>query len=169
MGITMVMNAPFESAREGFLVSTDKARLQPDRIHRFLSRDAYWSMEIPLAIVQKAIEGSLCFGVYQTNESGLVQVGFARVITDSATFAWLSDVYVEAEFRGQGLAEFLVQSILNHPSLKGLRRICLATKDAHGLYAKFGFEVTQTPGYWMEIKDSDIYRKMGGSRARSDG
>ena len=89
-----------------------------------------------------------------------MQIGFARIVTDEATFAWISDVYVEEEHRKKGLSKWLMECLMTHPSLKNLRRICLATKDAHTLYQRFGFEITTTPRYWMEIKDNDIYTKM---------
>jgi len=137
-------------------LSTDKSKLQIDRIHQFLSTEAYWSLDIPKEIVNCAIEGSLCIGLYE-NE---LQIGFARVVTDHATFAWICDVYVESKFRGKGLSKWMMECVMSHSSLKGLRRICLATKDAHKLYEKSGFEITKTPQYWMEIKNADIYKKM---------
>jgi N-acetylglutamate synthase-like GNAT family acetyltransferase len=142
-----------EIRRGEFLISSDFSKLQFERIHRFLSEEAYWSKGIPRAVVEKAAENSICFGVY-THEH---QIGFARVVTDTATFAWFSDVYIEKKYRGQGLSKSLIEFTLADPRLKNLRRLCLATKDAHSLYEKFGFEVTKTPSYWMEIKDNDIY------------
>lgn len=142
--------------KDHFLITTDKTLLQIDRIHRFLSQESYWSLEIPQAIVAKAIDGSLCFGLF--DESKNMQVGYARIVTDGATFAWLCDVYIEKEYRGKGLSKWMMESLLSHPGLKGLRRICLATKDAHKLYEKYGFEVTQTPGNWLEKKNNNIYR-----------
>lgn len=126
--------------------------MQIETIHSLL-KEAYWCKGIPKTTLQAAIDGSLCFGVYQ----GLRQVAFARVVTDKATFAWLCDVIVNEKDRGQGISKALVKFIVEHPDLKGLRRICLATKDAHELYAKFNFKVTETPQNWMEIKDNDIY------------
>jgi N-acetylglutamate synthase-like GNAT family acetyltransferase len=142
-----------EIRRGEFLISADFSKLQFDRIHRFLSEEAYWSKGIPRAVVEKAAENSICFGVYIHER----QIGFARVVTDLATFAWFSDVYIEKEYRGRGLSKSLIEFIMADPQLKNLRRLCLATKDAQSLYEKFGFEVTKTPGYWMEIKDNDIY------------
>jgi N-acetylglutamate synthase-like GNAT family acetyltransferase len=135
-------------------ISDDKSRLQLPVIHSLLTQ-TYWSKGIPKSTVEAAIEGSLCFGVYKRNE----QVGFARVVTDSATFAWLCDVIIQEQHRGKGLSKELMKIILSHPKLQGLRRICLATKDAHELYRQFGFKVTETPQNWMEIKDNDIYVK----------
>lgn len=147
---------PLEWHHKKFSVSTDRSRLQVDRIHRFLSMESYWSADIPISVVRTAIKNSLCFGLYC--DSG-EQIGFARVVTDDATFAWICDVYIELPMRGKGLSQWLLDCVMAHPSLKGLRRICLATKDAHRLYTKFGFQVTQTPGSWMEIKDNEIYKK----------
>lgn len=141
-----------------FLISTDKTLLQVDAIHHFLSTQAYWCLGIPKSTVQKAISSSLCFGLYDNVQKK--QIGFARVVTDTATFAWLCDVYIEPESRGKGLSKWLMECVVAHPDLKNLRRICLATKGAHGLYEKFGFEKTKTPEYWMEIKDNDVYKKL---------
>jgi hypothetical protein len=146
--------------KENFFISTDKAFLQVDRIHKFLANEAYWSKDIPQLLVEKSIENSLCFGLYDISKNHKEQIGYARIVTDYASFAWLCDVYVENSFRKKGLSKWLMECVLSHPDLKNLRRICLATKDAHGLYAKFGFEVTKTPDNWMEIKDNDLYKKM---------
>jgi GNAT superfamily N-acetyltransferase len=145
--------------KDGFLLSTYKAKLQIDRIHKFLSTESYWSLGIPLPVVQKAILGSLCFGLFDGSKEGHPQVGFARVVSDQATFAWLCDVYVESQARGQGLSKWLMECLMSHSELQGLRRICLATKDAHELYEKYGFEVTKSPGNWLEIKDNEIYSR----------
>jgi len=145
--------------KPNYIISTHLSLLQIPRIHGFLSKEAYWCLNIPLTVVENAIKNSLCFGVYHQTDNGLTQVGFARIVTDHATFAWLCDVYIETQFRGQGLSKWLVECVLSHPALKGLRRICLATKDAHSLYKKYGFAVTQTPENWMEIKNNDIYAK----------
>lgn len=142
---------------KGFSISTDKSKLQRERVHRFLSKEAYWCTEIPMDVVNAAIDHSLCFGLY--SEADGAQIGFARVVTDYATFAWICDVYVENEFRDRGLATWLIESVMKHSALQGLRRICLTTKDAHGLYSKHGFEVTKTPASWMEIKDPEIYKR----------
>jgi GNAT superfamily N-acetyltransferase len=133
-------------------ISTDPARLQPAAIHAYLTR-SYWAPGIPRAVVDRAIAGALCFGVY----AGDAQVGFARVITDKATFAYLSDVYVLEEHRGQGLSKRLLAAIQAHPELQGLRRFLLATADAQGLYAQFGFRPLQTPERMMEIRHPAPY------------
>jgi GNAT superfamily N-acetyltransferase len=123
-----------EYQRDGYLISTDKARLDVGLIHDFLSRSAYWAQGRPLAIVQRSIEGSLCFGVYK----GAQQVGFARVVTDRATFAWLCDLFVVESHRGHGLAKWLVECVVAHPDLQTLRIFLLATRDAHKLYRRYG-------------------------------
>lgn len=138
-------------------ISTDKKLLQIDRIHDFLV-NAYWCQGIPKSVLEKAISTSLCFGVY---DRGGLQIGFARVVSDYATFAWLCDVYIDEEYRGRGFSLKLMKAVMEYPRLQGLRRICLATKDAHSLYEKFGFRITETPNSWMEIKDNEIYLKMG--------
>lgn len=148
--------------KDQYLISTDKSLLQIDRIHKFLSTEAYWCLDIPKKIVEASISSSLCFGLYDTKASIQEQIGYARIISDGATFAWLCDVYVENNYRGNGLSKWLMECVFSHPDLQNLRRICLATKDAHELYKKFGFKVTETPQNWMEIKDNDLYRKMLG-------
>jgi GNAT superfamily N-acetyltransferase len=121
---------------DDYEISTDRARLDLDAIHRFLSTEAYWSPGVSRDTVERSIAGSMPFGVYR----GAEQVGFARVVTDGATFAWLADVYIEAPHRGHGLGKRLVETILAHPELHGLRRWLLATADAHGLYRQYGFD-----------------------------
>jgi GNAT superfamily N-acetyltransferase len=132
-------------------ISTDGARLDLDRIHRFLSTEAYWSPGVEREVVERSIENSICFGVY--TEAG-EQVGFARVVTDRATFAWLADVYVEPEHRGGGLGKRLVATVLDHPELQGLRRWMLGTADAHELYRRFGFDGLKDVGRFMARESS---------------
>lgn len=139
--------------RDGYVISTDKKKLDVAAIQGYLTR-SYWSPGIPKAIVEKAIAGSLCFGLF--SEQGH-QVGFARMITDAATFAYLADVYVLEEHRGKGLGKWMVETILAHPSLQGLRRILLATRDAHELYARFGFKPLATPESLMSIHRPNVY------------
>ncbi|HEU4642507.1 MAG TPA: GNAT family N-acetyltransferase [Gemmatimonadaceae bacterium] len=136
-----------------YLISSDPARVDATAVHAFLAA-SYWAEGIPLETVRRSIEHSLCFGVYQ----GERQVGFARVITDRATFAYLADVYVLDAHRGRGLAKVLVETIMGHPALQGLRRFSLVTRDAHGLYEKFGFSVVAEPGRHMEIARPGLYR-----------
>jgi GNAT superfamily N-acetyltransferase len=135
-----------------YSISSDPSRLDIPAIHAFLAR-SYWSPGIPLATVERAIANSLAFGVFQ----GQAQVGFARVITDRATFAYLADVYILEEHRGQGLGRRLVETVLAHPDLQGLRRFMLATRDAHGLYADFGFKALAAPDRLMEILRPQAY------------
>jgi GNAT superfamily N-acetyltransferase len=123
-----------EYQRDGYLISTDRARLDLELIHEFLSRSTYWAQGRPTTIVQRSIENSLCFGVYK----GAQQVGFARVVTDRATFAWLCDLFVVEAHRGQGLGKWLVECIVAHPDLQTLRIFLLATRDAHELYRRHG-------------------------------
>lgn len=145
---------PYEFDRaDGFSVSTDRARLDLALIHDFLSRRSYWAMGIPLEIVRRSIENSLCFGLYRNR----AQVGFARVVTDQSTFAYLGDVFVLEDFRGRGLGKWLLERILHHPDLQGLRRIILGTQDAHGLYAQYGFRALTCPDRFMEIHRPGIY------------
>lgn len=133
-------------------ITTDPARFDIDAIHAFLSR-SYWSPGVPKAIVERAIAHSLCFGVMQDG----AQVGFARVITDRATFAYLADVYVLEAHRGRGLSKRLMEAVMQHPDLQGLRRMLLATRDAHGLYAAYGFEPLAVADRMMEIHRPDIH------------
>ena len=135
-------------------ISTDPARLDVDAIHAFLTQ-SYWSPGIPRATVARAIANSLCFGVFWQGQ----QVGFARMVTDRTTFAYLCDVYVLETHRGHGLAKQLMDRVMKHPDLQGLRRMMLATRDAHGLYAQFGFTALGAPDRIMELLKPDIYSK----------
>ena len=128
-------------------ISTDRARLDRDLIFEFLNREAYWSRGIDRERVERAIDRSLCFGAYD----GDAQVGFARVVTDAATFAYLGDVFVVPAHRGRGLGGLLLAAVLSHPDVRGLRRIILATADAHDLYRRHGFEPLADPGIYMAI------------------
>ena len=136
-------------------ISDDKGRLDVPLIHRFLSEEAYWCLGIPLATLQRAINHSLCFGAYLDGQ----QVAFARVITDKATFGYLADVFVLPEYRGRGYSKALVATIFDHPGVQGLRRLALATSDAHGLYAGFGFAPPASPDSLMEIYNPAIYQR----------
>src|SRR5882672_11448165 len=127
-------------------ISTDRSRLDCALIHDFLANQSYWATSRSCEQLQRAIENSLCFGLYQTDR----QIGFARVVTDYATFAWLADVFVLSEYRGQGLAKWLLEVIIAHPELQGFRRWLLATRDAHELYRRFGFTELEEPARWME-------------------
>jgi GNAT superfamily N-acetyltransferase len=133
-------------------ISTDPARLDVDAIHAFLTQ-SYWSPGIPRATVARAIANSLCFGVFWQGQ----QVGFARVVTDKTTFAYLCDVYVLEAHRGHGLSKQLMSHVMKHPDLQGLRRMMLATRDAHGLYSQYGFTALAAPDRIMEVLKPDIY------------
>ena len=137
-----------------FLISTDKVRLDLGAIHSFLTT-SYWAKGIPMEVVRRAIQNSLCFGLYEAD----TQIGFARVISDYATYAYLCDVYILEPYRRRGLAKWLMQCILAHPDLQELRRFSLATKDAHGLYRKVGFAPLRNPASHMEILNQAVYRK----------
>jgi GNAT superfamily N-acetyltransferase len=143
----------FEKRRDGFLISTDKRRVDLDIVHEFLTH-SYWAAGISRELVARSIENSLCFGIYPDGQ----QAGFARVISDYATFAYLADVFVLEAFRGKGLSKWLVHCILEYPGLQGLRRWVLGTRDAHGLYAQFGFKPLHSPEIFMEIHKRDIYK-----------
>ena len=133
-------------------ISTDPARFDIDAIHAFLTQ-SYWSPGIPRATVARAIANSLCFGVFWQGQ----QVGFARMVTDKTTFAYLCDVYVLEAHRGRGVSKQLMEYIMKHPDLQGLRRMMLATRDAHGLYAQFGFTPLSAPDRIMEVLKPNIY------------
>jgi GNAT superfamily N-acetyltransferase len=156
-----------ESRRGEFVISTDRARLDLDAIHEFLA-NCYWAKGIPREVVSRSIEHSLCFGIYhevgekspvlaRPVRSGALQVGFARVISDFATVAYLGDVFVLETYRGRGLSKWMMECIMQHPSLQGLRRWILLTRDAHRLYAKSGFTPLKTPDRYMELHRADIY------------
>ena len=134
-------------------ISTDKTLLDPSVIHAFLT-DCYWAKGIPLENVLKRIQNSLCFGVYDSDNN---QVGFARVITDSESFAYLADVFILLSYRGQGLSKLLMTYIMAYPDLQNLRRFMLATVDAHLVYAPFGFEAIQRTERWMEKLNLTVY------------
>ena len=142
-----------EYHRGEFTVTTDRARLNEELIHQFLSR-SYWAEGIPRETLARAMRNSLCFGLL----AGSQQIGFARVITDSATFAYLADVFILEPYRGRGLAKFLMESIMKHPQLQGLRRWMLATRDAHSLYRKFGFIPLAKPDRFMELHNPNVYK-----------
>jgi len=137
------------------LVSTDRGRLDVNLIYEFLSKRSYWAEGVPRDVVERAIENSLCFGLFE----GGSQVGFARAITDYATFAYLADVFVLESHRGRGLSKFLMECIVKHPKLQNLRRWMLATKDAHSLYAKFGFAPLEQPERFMCRANPDVYKR----------
>ena len=136
-----------------YTISTEKPRLKIDVIDSFLSDRSYWAKSRTREQTETAIKNSICFGIYH----GQDQVGFARVVSDQATFAYLGDVFILDEFRGRGLGKWLMEVVLAHPDLRGLRRWILATRDAHGLYEQFGFSELKHPSRWMELPAPDAY------------
>lgn len=140
-----------------YLISDDPSRLDLGVIHHYLSCESYWAQRVPRAIVEMSVRSSLCFGAYTGTGA---QVGFARAVTDYATFAWLCDVFVLEGHRGHGLGKALVQTMLSHPRLQTLRRINLATQDAHGLYAQFGFTPLAAPERHLEKRNPNAYRDI---------
>jgi GNAT superfamily N-acetyltransferase len=144
---------------DDYSFSTDRSKLDLPLIHAFLSTQAYWCLNIPFATVKRSVENSLCFGVYQGDR----QVGFARIITDYATIAYLGDVFILPEHRGKGLSKRLIGEIMAHPDLQGLRRWMLLTRDAHGLYLQNGWKPIANPDRYMEIANPDIYKTSQGT------
>jgi len=148
-------NTIVEHRRDEFLVSTDRSRLDLNTIHNFLT-NCYWAKGIPRETVARSIEHSLCFGVYDGSGT---QIGFTRVVSDFATVAYLGDVFVVESHRGRGLSTWLMECIMQHPALQGLRRWILLTRDAHGLYAQFGFTPVKAPERYMELHRPDVYER----------
>jgi GNAT superfamily N-acetyltransferase len=146
--------AAFEQRHGSYLISDDPARVDPVAVHGYLSR-SYWSENIPLGTVQRALANSLCIGAYDATGQ---QVGLVRVISDHATFAYLCDVYVLEEHRGHGLARVMLALAKAHPQLQGLRAWNLRTRDAHELYAKLGFKPIDQPESYMALRDPDVYK-----------
>jgi GNAT superfamily N-acetyltransferase len=145
--------AVIEYRRGEFLISTERERLNLDVVHGFLT-NCYWAKDISREIVARSVEHSLCFGIY---EGSGAQVGFARVVSDLATVAYLGDVFVLESHRGRGLSKWLMQCIVQHPALQNLRRWILLTRDAHGLYSQFGFTPVKAPERYMELHRPDVY------------
>ena len=141
--------------QNGFCISTNKTKLDISAIHHFLSTEAYWSLGIPYETVKKSIDHSLNFGLYHQEK----QIGFARIISDFSTIAYLGDVYVLQAFRGRGLSKWLMETITGYPELQGLRRWILLTGDAHGLYKQFGWTNIANPERWMELHNKEVYKK----------
>jgi N-acetylglutamate synthase-like GNAT family acetyltransferase len=139
---------------DDYEITTDTHRLNVEVIHNFLAEESYWSPGIPRAIVERAMQNSLCFGVYHR----AAQVGFARVVTDKSTFALLADLFILSAHRGKGLSKWLMRCVVGHEDLQGLRRLLLLTSDAHGLYRQFGFKELGNPSRFMEVLRQDIYR-----------
>jgi GNAT superfamily N-acetyltransferase len=159
-----------ESFLNEFMISTDKGKLDFKFIHNYLCFESYWAKNIPATVVEKSIDGSCCFGLFVKEDSLTSEkvldssnnflerrIGFARVVTDQATFGYLADVFIVEQYRGKGLSKWLMKTIMNYEALQGLRRWLLATKDAHGLYAKFGFSALDIPELFMGFKAFDEY------------
>jgi len=141
--------------KDEFVLTTDKNLMNIAMIHQYLSKESYWAKDIPLALVEKSVNNSLNFGVFYKEK----QIAYARVITDYSTIAYLGDVFVLPDFRGQGISKWLIKEITEHPALQGLRRWILLTADAHGLYNKYGWESIRQPEKWMERTQLNPYNK----------
>lgn len=140
---------------EEYSISTDKSKLNIQLIHKFLSEESYWAKGIPLETFKRSVENSMCFGIYKGNE----QAGFARIVSDHATFAYLADVFVLPDHRNKGLSKILMEYIIGRTELQGLRRWLLGTADAHGLYAKYGFTPLAKPERMMERHNPNVYSR----------
>jgi len=150
------MSPNYEVVNDEYMISTDVSMLNVTLIHEYLSRHSYWAANIPLEVVQKSINNSLCFGLYCDGN----QIGFARLVTDKATFTYLADVFIIESFRGKGLSKWMMEVIQAHPELQGLRRWMLGTRDAHGLYEQFGWTVLDedTRKRFMQRHFKDVYQ-----------
>lgn len=144
-----------EWENDGYLLSTDKSKIELEIVHSYLSNESYWAEGIPIETVKRSIDHSLCFGIYFDNG----QVGFARIISDFTTFAYLADVFVLPGHRGKGLSKWLMKIIMEYPDLQGLRRFLLTTMDAHELYRKYGFTEYPQPERMMSRNVPDIYKR----------
>ncbi len=151
----MVM-LPQPDSETSLEITTDISRIDLDRVHDWLARKSYWAGEMPRQVFDRAVAGSLCFGALQRG----VTVGFARVVSDRATFAYLSDVFVDPARRGRGISKAMMAAVVAHPALQNLRLWLLATADAHGLYAQYGFTPPAVPQRYMERRDPDVYLRM---------
>jgi GNAT superfamily N-acetyltransferase len=146
----------FEARHLDFGLSDDPDRFDLDRAHHWIAEESYWAQDIPRAVFEKAVRGSLVVGAYAQDGE---MAAMARVVTDRATFGWICDVFVGEAWRGQGLGKALMAYLAAHPELQGFRRLHLATRDAHGLYAQFGFVSLTGVDRWMEVRNRDIYRR----------
>jgi len=151
------MNNTYESIKGDFFITTDSVKINLNTVHQFLSQESYWAKDVPVEIVKRSIENSICFSVFYKEQ----QIGFARVITDKATFAYLADVFIIKEYRGKGLSKWLLQTIHAHPELQGLRRWLLGTKDAHDLYTQFGWSSITEEQYrrFMQLHNANVYKQ----------
>jgi N-acetylglutamate synthase-like GNAT family acetyltransferase len=145
--------------KKKFIISTNKSKLDVALIHNYLSKESYWAKNIPIDTVRRSIKGAVCFGVYE-KQNEKKQIGFARVITDKATYGYLADVFILEPYRGIGLSKWMMHEILNHPDLQHFRRWMLATRDAHGLYAQFGFTPIDNPERFMRLSLLDAYPEI---------
>jgi predicted acetyltransferase len=146
----------YEVTNDEYLITDDSSRLDVPFIHNYLANESYWAKNIPFAIVEKSIANSLCFGLYHKQQ----QIGFARLVTDKATFAYLADVFIVAKHRGKGLSRQLIAAIHAHPELQTLRRWMLGTRDAHSLYKKFGWTSLAEPNRFMQKHNPDVYQQQ---------
>jgi GNAT superfamily N-acetyltransferase len=145
-----------------FDITTDVSRMDLDRIHCWLARKSYWAGQMPRKVFDRAVRGSLCFAAITRNAT----VGFARTISDRATFAYVSDVFVDPAHRGTGISKAIMAAVVAHPELQDLRLWVLATSDAHGLYARHGFTALAAPQRYMERRDAEVYARL--AKERSD-
>jgi GNAT superfamily N-acetyltransferase len=157
------MSLYYEARKDAYFISTDPSLLNVDVIHNYLSKESYWATNIPREVVEKSISNSLCFGLYENDKQDLPagrQVGFARLVTDRATFAYLADVFILSVYRGKGLSKWLIDTIQAHPELQGLRRWMLGTRDAHALYEEFGWTVLDedTRKRFMQRHNKNAYQ-----------
>lgn len=143
------------ATKDDYLLTTDKTKLDLHMIHKFLSGESHWAKNIPFDRVKKSVENSLCFGLFFNDN----QVGFARVISDFSTIAYLGDLFILKEHRGKGLSRWMLEEIMNYPELRGLRRWILVTKDAHEVYQQYGWAMVARPENWLEIHDPEVYSK----------
>ena len=148
-----------EWQRDRFTITTDKERMDLNYIHAYLSVHSYWAFQIPFETVKKSIDGAECFGMFDGDR----QIGFARVITDKATFGYLADVFIDETMRGMGLGKWLMKVIMDHPEFQGFRSWMLGTRDAHGLYEQFGFKALEDPTRIMRKPNRDVYKQPGNS------
>ena len=147
--------SPIRWNKNDYFISTDISLLDMDYTHHYLCHQSYWAKDVPIDVVKRSIENSVCFGVFENNR----QIGFGRVITDKATFGYLCDIFIDPDYRGRGLSKWLVQTMLDHPELQGFRNWVLGTLDAHSLYEKFGFIVHPEPQRMMRKNNPDCYKK----------
>ena len=152
-----------EAYRNEYTISTDNDKLDISSIHQFLSNETDWAKGIPINTLKISIQNSLNFGLYHKNE----QIGFARIISDYSTIAYLGDVYILKEYRGQGLSKWLMNEIMEHPNLQGLRRWILLTNTAEWLYKKFGFKEIPNPEFYMEKHNPNVYNRRDQTNAKN--